>query len=149
MVFVDFNMELHAAPIAKLGARKMESYRLPFCAVIALWLLTVQVIAAKRQSQLGRVLASYAAYYNQTRTHLAFTERCTLASSSPMVWCHCRYSHLVRAASPIRPDMIFGKDRRSPAVPMIFLWMFGDTPLVRSETLLKLRAALADGAAGG
>jgi hypothetical protein len=48
MVFVDFNMELHAAPIAKLGARKMESYRLPFCAVIALWLLTVQVIGAER-----------------------------------------------------------------------------------------------------
>jgi hypothetical protein len=48
MVFVDFNMELQAAPIAKLGARKMESYRLPFCAVIALWLLTVQVIAAER-----------------------------------------------------------------------------------------------------
>ena len=48
MVFVDFNMELHAAPIAKLGARKMESYRLPFCAVIALWLLTVQVIADQR-----------------------------------------------------------------------------------------------------
>ena len=62
------------------------------------------------ESQLRRVLASYAAYYNQTRTHLAFTERCTLASSSPMVWCHCRYSHLGRAASPIRPDMIFGKD---------------------------------------
>ena len=48
MVFVDLNMELHAAPIAKLGARKMESYRLPFCAVIALWLLTVQVIAEER-----------------------------------------------------------------------------------------------------
>src|SRR4029450_9652614 len=48
MVFVDFNMELHAAPIAKLGARKMESSRLPFCAVIALWLLTVQVIADQR-----------------------------------------------------------------------------------------------------
>ena len=30
MAFVDLNMELHAAPIAKLGARKMESYRLPF-----------------------------------------------------------------------------------------------------------------------
>jgi hypothetical protein len=29
------------------------------------------------------------------------------------------------------------------------LVMFGGTPLVRSETLLKLRAALADGAAGG
>ena len=26
----------------------MESYRLPFCAVIALWLLTVQVIADQR-----------------------------------------------------------------------------------------------------
>ena len=26
----------------------MESYRLPFCAVIALWLLTVQVIAEQR-----------------------------------------------------------------------------------------------------
>ena len=48
MVFVDLNMEFHAAPIAKLGGRKMESYRLPFCAVIALWLLTVQVIAAER-----------------------------------------------------------------------------------------------------
>ena len=30
MVFVDLNMEVHAAPIAKLGARKMESYRLSF-----------------------------------------------------------------------------------------------------------------------
>ena len=48
MVFVDLNKELRAAPIAKLGARKMESYRLPFCAVIALWLLTVQVIADQR-----------------------------------------------------------------------------------------------------
>ena len=45
---VDLNMELHAAPIAKLGARKMKNYRLPFCAVIALWLLTVQVIADQR-----------------------------------------------------------------------------------------------------
>ena len=36
MVFVDFDMELHAAPIAKLGARKMESYRLPFWAASAL-----------------------------------------------------------------------------------------------------------------
>src|SRR5450756_412978 len=41
------------------------------------------------------------------------TERCTLASSCPTVWCHCRYSHLGRAASPIRPDMIFGKDRHT------------------------------------
>jgi transposase InsO family protein len=62
------------------------------------------------ESQLRRALASYAAYYNQTRTQLALQKRCTLASSNPTVWCHCRYSHLGRAASPIRPDMIFGKD---------------------------------------
>ena len=36
MVFVDLNTELRAAPIAKLGGRKMESYRLPFCAYCAL-----------------------------------------------------------------------------------------------------------------
>jgi hypothetical protein len=47
----------------------------------------------------------------QSSAHaLGITERCPLASSSPTVWCHCRYSHLGRAASPIRPDMIFGKD---------------------------------------
>jgi hypothetical protein len=41
---------------------------------------------------------------------VALRKKCTLASSSPTVWCHCRYSHLGRAASPIRQDMIFGKD---------------------------------------
>ena len=52
MMFVDLNMELHAAPIAKLGARKC--YRLPFCAVFALCLLTVQVIAADQRPVLGQ-----------------------------------------------------------------------------------------------
>src|SRR5262249_27548272 len=49
---------------------------------------------------------------SRARTHLAFTERCALASSSPTVWCYCRHSDLGRAASSIRPDMIFGKDSR-------------------------------------
>jgi hypothetical protein len=48
----------------------------------------------------------------QSSAHaLGITKRCTLASRRPTVWCHCRYSHLGRAASPIRPDIIFGKDR--------------------------------------
>src|SRR5206468_364461 len=38
------------------------------------------------------------------------TERCALASSSPTVRCRYRYPNLVRTASSIRPDMIFGKD---------------------------------------
>jgi hypothetical protein len=42
---------------------------------------------------------------------LGITERCALASSSPTIWRHWRHSDLGRAASPIRPDMIFGKDR--------------------------------------
>jgi len=42
---------------------------------------------------------------------LGITERCALASSSPAVWCHCHHSDLGRAASSIRSDMIFGKDR--------------------------------------
>src|SRR6266851_2858331 len=43
------------------------------------------------ESHLRRVLASYAAYYNQARTHLALQKD-------------------VRTASSIRPDIIFGKD---------------------------------------
>jgi hypothetical protein len=37
-------------------------------------------------------------------------ERCAVASSRPTVWRHCRHSDLGWAASPIRPDMIFGKN---------------------------------------
>jgi transposase InsO family protein len=43
---------------------------------------------------------------------LGITERCALASSRPTIWRHCGHSHIGRAAPPIRPDMIFGKDRR-------------------------------------
>jgi hypothetical protein len=32
-------------------------------------------------------------------------------SRGPAVRCHCRHPNLVRAAPPICPDMIFGKDR--------------------------------------
>ena len=33
------------------------------------------------------------------------------AANSPTIGHHCRHSDLGRTASPIRPDMIFGKDR--------------------------------------
>ena len=39
------------------------------------------------------------------------TERCAFSSNSPTIGHHCRHSDLGRAASPIRPDMIFGKDK--------------------------------------
>ncbi|MGB8578122.1 MAG: integrase core domain-containing protein [Pseudolabrys sp.] len=41
---------------------------------------------------------------------LGITERRALASSRPTLWRHCRRSDLGWPASPIRPDMIFGKD---------------------------------------
>jgi hypothetical protein len=62
------------------------------------------------ESHLRRILSAYAAYYNQSRTHLAL-KKDALASSSPTVRCHRRHSHLGRTASSICSDMIFGKDK--------------------------------------
>src|SRR3970282_1989892 len=39
------------------------------------------------------------------------TERYTATTACPAVWQDHRYSHPGRSTSPIRPDMIFGKDR--------------------------------------
>jgi transposase InsO family protein len=63
------------------------------------------------ETHLRQILSAYTAYYNQARTHLALQKRCALAPSSPTFWRHCRHSDLGWAASPIRPDIIFGKDR--------------------------------------
>ena len=50
----------------------------------------------------------------QSSAHaLGITERCALASSSLTIRRHCRHSDLGWTASPIRPDIIFGKDRSS------------------------------------
>ena len=48
---------------------------------------------------------------------LGITERCALASSSPTFWRHPRHSDPGWTASPIRPDIIFGRDRR-PRMPI-------------------------------
>ena len=61
--------------------------------------------------QLRQVLASYAAYYNQTRTHLALQKDAPLRRAVQRSGAIVAIPHLGRAASPIRPDMIFGKDR--------------------------------------
>jgi hypothetical protein len=62
------------------------------------------------EEQGNRVLSTYAAYYNQTRPAPGITDRCAFAPCSSTIWRHCRYFDFGWAASPIRPDMIFGKD---------------------------------------
>src|SRR6185436_907235 len=48
----------------------------------------------------------------QSSAHaLGITEKCALASSRPTIWRYRRHSDPGWTASPIRPDMIFGKDR--------------------------------------
>ena len=44
---------------------------------------------------------------------LGITERRAPASSGPTIWRHCRRSDPGWTAPPIRPDMIFGKDKIS------------------------------------
>jgi hypothetical protein len=61
------------------------------------------------EAHLRQILSSYAAYYNEVRTHGAWQRRAR-RSGSPAVRRHCRYPNLVRAAPPLCPDIIFGKD---------------------------------------
>ena len=66
------------------------------------------------EMHLRRILSAYAAYYNQVRTSahaLGITERCALASSRPTISRYRRHSDPGWTAPPIRPDVIFGKDR--------------------------------------
>ena len=44
---------------------------------------------------------------------LGIRERCAHVPQSPAIWHHCRRSDLGWAASPIRSDMIFGKEREN------------------------------------
>ena len=81
----------------------------------------------------------------QSSAHaLGITERRALASSRPTVWHHCRHPHLGRTASPICPDMIFGKDNpiqspyvsianRHAEIMMRIASEFGFTPASRSR----------------
>ena len=64
------------------------------------------------ETHLRRILSAYAAYYNRARTHLALQKDAPLHRAVQWSGDHCRHSNLGRAASPVRQDMIFGKDRR-------------------------------------
>jgi hypothetical protein len=59
------------------------------------------------EAHLRRIIFTYAAYYNQSRPHLALYKDAPLKRTVQ----RSRYSRSGRAASPIRPDMIFGKDK--------------------------------------
>jgi hypothetical protein len=55
---------------------------------------------------LRRILSAYAAYYNQAHTHLVLRKEAPLHRAVQRTWRHCGWT-----APPIRPDMMFGKDR--------------------------------------
>src|SRR6185503_10005305 len=59
----------------------------------------------------------------QSSAHaLGITERCALASSRPTIWRYRRHSDPGWTASPIPPDMIFGKDSRSKQSESWWIW---------------------------
>ena len=62
------------------------------------------------EMHLRRTLSAYAAYYNRARTHLALGKDAPSHEPSND-WRNFRHSDLGWAASPICPDMIFGRDR--------------------------------------
>jgi transposase InsO family protein len=55
-------------------------------------------------------LAAYAEHYNKTRTHLALNKDAPLGPSRAMLRGHYRDAASVRIASPLRANMIFGRD---------------------------------------
>src|SRR5215813_3035168 len=65
------------------------------------------------ERHLRRVLTLYSLYYNETRTHFGIGQGRAARTSRPTIRDHRRHTNLVRFASSIRPDMIFGKDRGS------------------------------------
>ena len=64
-----------------------------------------------REMHLRRILSAYAAYYNQAHTHLVLRKEAPLHRAVQRIWRHCRDSDPGWTAPPMRPDMIFGKDR--------------------------------------
>jgi hypothetical protein len=68
------------------------------------------------EAHLRQILSSYAAYYNEVRTHLSLgkdaplgrtVQRSGIIVAIPIL----SGLHHHRVTSPLRPDVIFGKDR--------------------------------------
>src|SRR5262249_19378396 len=64
------------------------------------------------EQHLRRILALYSLYYNETRTHLGLGKDRAVTTVRPTV----HRTNLVRIASSLRADMIFGKGRFHPQV---------------------------------
>src|SRR5262245_9231042 len=69
------------------------------------------------ERHLRRVLTSYSLYYNKTRTQLGLAKDAA-TTSRPAIWHHHHHTNLVRIvriASSLCADIIFGKDSTFPA----------------------------------
>jgi transposase InsO family protein len=67
------------------------------------------------ESHLRQILSSYAAYYNEVRTHLLWAKT-RLWSGGAADRSHCRHPNPVRTTPPLRPDIIFRKDNKDSPV---------------------------------
>jgi hypothetical protein len=88
------------------------------------------------EAHLRQTLSSYAAYYNGVRTHLALGKDAPLTRAVH----RGRHSDLVRAAPPLRPDIIFGKHRsgsRHLRRSFLFCFQFDLIPSFRSHFQLR------------
>src|SRR5262249_52723155 len=63
------------------------------------------------ERHLRGVLTLYSLYYNETRTHLGLGKDAPLRRAVQRSGGYRSRANLVRIASPLRADMIFGKDR--------------------------------------
>src|SRR5438105_4804835 len=63
------------------------------------------------ERHLRRILTLYSLYYNETRTHLGLGKDVSATTAHRAIWDHRHRANLVRVASSLRADMIFGKDR--------------------------------------
>src|SRR5205807_8784589 len=62
------------------------------------------------ERHLRRILTLYSLYYNETRTHLGLGKDAPATTAHRAIWDHRHHTNLVRVASSLRADMIFGKD---------------------------------------
>jgi hypothetical protein len=67
-------------------------------------------IALEMIGPIPGTLTLYSLYYNETRTHPGVGQGRAATTIRPTIWDHIRYTALVRIASSLRADMIFGKD---------------------------------------
>jgi hypothetical protein len=63
------------------------------------------------ERHLRRTLTAYFSYYNETRTHLSLDKDAPISRAVQRCEDYSRYAHSVWAASSLRADIVFGRDR--------------------------------------